>query len=1064
MADNTSQSTTWAGSEKENRRSYRRQTIAEVSFADKNLQAGNPRVLNLSLDGAFIQCSEIPPMDVVIQMKIVLPFDRKRKVQLAGRVARHGKSGFGVQFIDLHARDRSLLRQYVGFHELDDAIVSIQKELPEVFRGNMLPVTDREIIEERLNVASEKKLLCLLLLGRKGRPIRARMHFGQRGLILSDIEQSIPERQRTLYVSIIDGPLQAVFEGLIFAPGKNPEIFLPERMYLNDRRWSRRTPVTQEVMIVDADHLENDRLAFPLLDRSEGGCSVRVPSQSLYTVGMRFPEVEIHGQHGRDFHDGATITRISTDAKGDWILGLQYIDKKESRDTFAEVKSKSLKSNIINTLRRASSVAVQRLGKVVKQTKAEDSTRPNFVRSKNTKGESVAGLIDATFDIQSEAPAVDVAVVIAPPFPVRKEVFSLLSRTLVENFIEQGKQAVVLRFDMTHVLGESYADPELLEQGNPYLNWTFSHLESDIAGSITYLQRQYTPAKRVLISYSVSAIPSRRLVTDAYTAPIDHWLAPFGCPDGQDMQKNLLAGVDLIPFFLAGQKAESFLIYGRLYDPNPCMADGLKKKLAFVEDARKDMEKIKTPITWIVGTYDFMVTRGRVREMLSAPGGGVREIIELTTGHNPRTGEEAIESFKIMYESLHKHIFGVQVNAIEPNLHRYEQQRQMEWARSKKNNFRDMEKFWTDHILGTKEEQEGYDVLLYNPEYVKFIEQQADLLEIKPDLKILEFGCGTGNLTMAMLSRLPKTDIRLDLQFNDLIRPSIDITRKKVEEFIAKHSNSAASGIRYHSRVVDLETTRLMVLDDFLNGRLFGPEALNGRIEGLNPSTLQKLGQGYNQALHEIMHGRLSSISELRDLCPSLEIDEAEEVLELSRASRYLRGEVLSSDLRKPGKTAETTADLHFSHLNFGKSTLVSEIDYPTDSVDRIAASLVMPYIYDGIAVLREFYRILQPGGLLVFSSLKPNYDASRSYIESAELIAKREDMNAIEKERLLRSLQEFSAFIGRLMELEDEGRFTFYRQEELERMTTLAGFKNIQIHEALTHPSLTLVVKAEKK
>jgi hypothetical protein len=59
------------------------------------------------------------------------------------------------------------------------------------------------------------------------------------------------------------------------------------------------------------------------------------------------------------------------------------------------------------------------------------------------------------------------------------------------------------------------------------------------------------------------------------------------------MQKNLLAGVDLIPFFLAGQKAESFLIYGRLYDPNPCMADGLKKKLAFVEDARKDMEKIK---------------------------------------------------------------------------------------------------------------------------------------------------------------------------------------------------------------------------------------------------------------------------------------------------------------------------------------------------------------------------------------------------------------------------------------------------------------------------------------
>src|SRR5262245_43260344 len=99
----------------------------------------------------------------------------------------------------------------------------------------------------------------------------------------------------------------------------------------------------------------------------------------------------------------------------------------------------------------------------------------------------------------------NVAVVVAPAILKRKEVFGLLARTIVDDIGRDGKKVAVLRFDASHIVGESAMDPRLVAEGRPYYHWTFGHLGHDIEASLQYLERRFRPAKRVLVSVSLSA-------------------------------------------------------------------------------------------------------------------------------------------------------------------------------------------------------------------------------------------------------------------------------------------------------------------------------------------------------------------------------------------------------------------------------------------------------------------------------------------------------------------------------------------------------------------------------
>lgn len=1072
--DETSPTEVWTGKKKEHRKSNRRKTIAPVSFLEESSKEikpvnGNdqPCALDLSLDGVFIKNQASPLVGDHINLKIDLPMKKSKSLTIGGRVIRAEKNGFGLQFSDLHYRDRSMLRNYIGFSELDDTVVSIQNKFKGVLHGNLLPATEPEIIHERLKAADEKKIKCLVLFSKIEKPCSARIELHQHGLVLKDLNKKINPQTRIVYVIILDGPLHAVFEGLIYQPGQTPKIVYPERIYLNDRRWSRRISSEKEWMYLGASHLKDNQLVFPVMDKSESGCSVKVPRQCLYTIGMRLPAFELKTETGHTHYDGATISRILDFDNRSWLLGLQFFDNSQNREVFNEINQKSLQSSFFDSIKRFSSLAFQRLKTKVFNVGStpisKDRERPYVIEYKNSLGEKVVGLLNATFDLNSDAPPVDAAVVICPPFPVRKEVFGLLARTLVDNFRHQGKHAIVLRFDMTHCLGESYVDPELLAKGQPYQKWKYSFLVADISGSLSFLEKRFMPEKRVLISYSASAIACRYFIANNLTPQVDQWISPFGCPDGQDLLFNLLAGVDLFEPYHKGETLAPFLIYGRWFDPNVSMTDAVKHKMAFLEDARNDMEKIKIPVTWIIGTYDYMVTRSRVKEMFNAPGGGTREIIEVGTGHNPRTGAEAIESFKIVYESISKYLFNSSEKAVEPDLLKYSRQTELEWSRARKKKTHDMEKFWEDHLFGTSEEKEGYDVILYNPDYVDFMDKQVEMLDVKPDMRLADFGCGTGNLFVALFKHLNFPDASFQMSCYDLVPQAVETTRKKLEKLLEQFSGKKFKNIQLNCSILDLETARLSVLKEFLDGRLFGIQALKGRIEGLNAATLRKLDQVYNQEIHDILHGKPSSTKSFQKLCPHMEKSEIEEVLDLSMASRFLKDNALPDDWRDR-KEAFTAMDLALNVLNFGKTGRHSRIDCPSNSFDRIGASLVIPYLFDPESVLKEFYRILDTQGVIVISSLKPNADSSKFYSDEALNIAKRSDLDDKEKQRLLESLREFSAFLSRLVELEDEGRFHFFPVNELIDLVKKAGFSDIQCVESLGDPPIAIIIRAEKR
>ncbi len=1056
----------WLGSRVEKRRAYRRKTIAPVSFLRAPVDKGPATVTNVSKDGLFMSTER--PLTVGDRLNFVLrlPTGHRKPLNVGGKVTRIDEYGMGILFEDLNSKDRSRIGEYSGFVDLDDAIVELQHSLEGMIEGNLLPVTEWPIIEDWLKRASDNKLSVLIALStKKIQTISARLRYDHALLELVELDRPLPENTRVIYCVVTDGPLQVVFEGIVEAGGEQPRLLLPERIYHNDRRWSRRFPIENSELIVAAPHLEEGRIRLPVYDVSEGGCSVLAHAESLITIGMRFPAVELRRGNQTDRHDGATIMRLApAGLSNNWLVGLNFIDDSKDRDAFAEIEDKSVQPSISTSIIRLAAMAKQSLRRMIVGRQPSTREKVSVAYYKNTRGHRVASILDASFDLQDTPLSVDVSVAIVPPFQVRKEVFGLLARTLIDNFRAAGVNGVVCRFDMTHTVGESEVDPELEARGCPYLNLTYSQYESDIHASLKYLERRFRPNCRALVTYSVGAIPARRLIADGHEPKTDLWIAPFGCPDGQDMLKNLLAGVDLFQNYLEGKKVEPFLAFGRFVDPNVNIPDAINRGLAFLEDARKDMEKITIPVSWILGTFDYMVTRQRVRQMLNAPGGGVREIIELKAGHFLKSGPEAIESYKLIAETIFKHLFHIDKPAVEPDLALYARQTEAEWGRVKRLKIANTQEFWSGHLFGTSSDKEGYDILLYNPDYLEFIEEQAKLLDLKSGMRVADIGCGTGNLSIAALKAAGINGDRLDLLCSDLVPEALQRTREKIEQLINLSVNGRYSGLKLDLKVVDLETARLTPLKEFLSGKLYGPLALAGRIEGLNTLTLRKISESYGPGLHRILHGEDASAQEIMKICQDLDETEAETIRDISRASRFLKNKLKPEDL-KPGKAeAKTVNDIVLNHISFGNATRDCTVDLPSNAFDRIGASLVLPYLYDPKSAVKAFYKALAPGGKIVLSSLRPNFDSSKSYVEEAEEITKRTDLPAEEKERLLASLREFASFTGTLMELEDNGRFRFFTTPELKTLMDEAGFTKIQIRESLGNPNTASIVCAEKE
>lgn len=105
---------------------------------------------------------------------------------------------------------------------------------------------------------------------------------------------------------------------------------------------------------------------------------------------------------------------------------------------------------------------------------------------------------------------------------------------------------------------------------------------------------------------------------------------------------------------------------------------------------------------------------------------------------------------------------------------------------------------------------------------------------------------------------------------------------------------------------------------------------------------------------------------------------------------------------------------------------------FATGTFDAVCCSLVVSYLADPRSLLREFRRLLRPGGRIVVSSMKPYCDMSSIYRDFME-----QTTSVVE----LESARNLLRAAGTIKLKEEQGYYSFFSGAELSKMLVEAGF-----------------------
>jgi ubiquinone/menaquinone biosynthesis C-methylase UbiE/pimeloyl-ACP methyl ester carboxylesterase len=133
---------------------------------------------------------------------------------------------------------------------------------------------------------------------------------------------------------------------------------------------------------------------------------------------------------------------------------------------------------------------------------------------------------------------------------------------------------------------------------------------------------------------------------------------------------------------------------------------------------------------------------------------------------------------------------------------------------------------------------------------------------------------------------------------------------------------------------------------------------------------------------------------------------------------------------------------------------------------EAVLASLLVSYLRDPGALLRESHRLLRPGGRIVVSSLRRDADTSKLYVEGVEeLRAGRAHafLGEHTPEQLTEALRRFLNDAARLLDLEEDGTFRFFDAGELVQLVRAAGFRDVRADEGFGDPPQAVVVSARR-
>jgi ubiquinone/menaquinone biosynthesis C-methylase UbiE len=541
-------------------------------------------------------------------------------------------------------------------------------------------------------------------------------------------------------------------------------LYHKERRDCARRKNSQRVGSATRVMVCRED---GDSVEGYVVDESLGGLGLRVPPlEAGKELRVRFLDGERAGSEirARVCHSGPV-----EQASGWLRLGIDTSGLTRS-PLPAELLDRSVRSGIRRALgglrdRTAfiGAKALQRAGIAV-------SPKPEIraVRFHDRHGREIAALIDTWGPTRGA-----VAVIIPPAWGRTKETLVGLAQTVVATFAGARQPVVVVRFDGIGKRGESYREPSCRAVGSEHHRFTFSQGVRDILSTLEFLEtsEELQPSGSILVTFSAASLDGRKAVAEDGGRRVRGWVSVVGSADLQSMMRVVSGGVDYVAGAAEGLTFGLQEVLGVEVNIDLAARDAFAHGLAYIDDSRRDFERIFCPVTWFHGAHDAWMDLERVRDVMAHGDSARRRLVLVPMGHQMRNSMQAMEVFKMIASEVGVMALGRRVHGRSPQLTVLEERMRLERERVRHRRA-DLRSFWHDYLLG-KDETVGIELMSWSSAYRGLMEVQVEALQLTSGQRVLDLGCGVGPFALHLAADArtePVTVVGCDFVMAALLR------------------------------------------------------------------------------------------------------------------------------------------------------------------------------------------------------------------------------------------------------------------------------------------------------
>jgi len=704
---------------------------------------------------------------------------------------------------------------------------------------------------------------------------------------------------------------------------------------------------------------------------------------------------------------------------------------------------------------------------------AKDMITSKVVTYRNSEGKKIAALLNNT-GTHTSAPVV----ILPPAFGKKKETLSPLVSTLITNYRHLNEDIITIRYDGVNRPGESYNKEMFPKRGYEMLHYKITQGLDDLKSTLHYVYNNsvFKPSLVVLVAFSMSALDARKIIVDQSNEKVDYLINVMGATCGQSSFGNVMGGMDIIGNSKIGIRNGLSGVLGHLLDVDIIAKDLIDNKYAYITDARSDMSKVSIPVTWIYGKYDKWIPEIEIKDIMSVKADGMREVIEIPTGHNLRSSDDAIKTFKLITKLIYHMQYKKDIKTIAPD--RENMVKLITYERERLYNTEEFipDDYWKNYLIG-KGGSVGYDFYKNIKEFREFLTLQSELIGLENGEVFADIGCGTGIFIESMLLNLAdkgKSINDTQIVLVDLVQEALEKSRVKCEKLFRSHKSLLPYKIKYIQ--MDLDPNRLIPVEKFIKDSTLDFNFLRNRIDGLMNVTIDHLLHKDSERHYKIMRGSILTNDDLSYLADNFNNEDSETIIEFNRASRFVNKDLFVQDMVE-GEYVNRgyidikdymnirAGDIIFNRLNFSNNGLELNLNFNSNYFNKIVASLFISYLYNPDDIIYEFYRILKPGGKLLVSSMKPDSDISLIFTDYIDKVMKfdMEDPEIQDQETNLADARAMLNEAAGLFELEEDGFFKFYSGNELVSMFENAGFENIRLTSSMGKPEQAVIITGEK-